>query len=146
MGSPAKQRSLRLDNQRVTDLQNIQDRVINYWQQKEKLPIVLNDLADPISNYSIPVDPEFNKGNVYEYIVKDKLSFELCATFSLDTPKGWQESNYSNINGPAFPSDVNVGSTVAYPAGAVNQSWNHSVGRTCFSRTIDKDIYQPIKK
>ena len=40
MGSPAKQRVWRLDDRRVTDLQSIQYQVINYWQQKEKLPAI----------------------------------------------------------------------------------------------------------
>lgn len=37
MGSPAKQRQLRLDERRIGDLQNVQYQIINYWQQKEKL-------------------------------------------------------------------------------------------------------------
>ncbi len=58
MGSPATQRSLRLDDRRVGDLQNLQYQVINYWQQKEKLPADLKELANPLSGYSLPVDPE----------------------------------------------------------------------------------------
>jgi hypothetical protein len=38
MGSPNSQRLFRLDQKRIVDLQNIQYQVINYWQQKEKLP------------------------------------------------------------------------------------------------------------
>src|SRR6185295_1419021 len=38
VGSPAKQRALRFDSQRVSDLSNIQSQIIYYWQQKEKLP------------------------------------------------------------------------------------------------------------
>lgn len=34
MGSPGKQRNLRLDEQKVNDLQSIQWQVISYWQQK----------------------------------------------------------------------------------------------------------------
>ena len=151
MGSPTKQRAWRLDNQRVTDLQSIQYQVINYWQQKEKLPATLADLSNPISSYAAPVDPEFNKGNLYEYIKgddKDGLTFQLCATFTANMPKGWSESNYSNYNGPMFSGmDVKTSSSVAYPVGGgVNESWNHEIGRTCFSRTIDKDIYPPYKQ
>lgn len=89
MGSPAKQRLLRLDDRRIQDLQNIQWQVINYWQRKEKLPDDLKDLKDPLSGYSLPVDPDFEKGKVYEYYRSEpmkNLKFELCATFSLSMP------------------------------------------------------------
>lgn len=149
MGSPAKQRLLRLDDMRMGDLQDIQYRVINYWQQKEKLPEKLSDLSDPISGFSLPVDPEFEKGNTYEYFVKDKLKFELCATFALPIPQGWVE--YSNSGGVMpmmnyyYGKDVSVASR-AYPNGGVNESWEHEAGRTCFERTIDKDLYPPFEK
>lgn len=150
IGSPMKQRLLRLDDKRVGDLQNIQYQIINYWQQKEELPATLVDLANPISGYSLPVDPEFEKGKTYEYNLKDanKLTFELCATFSLDMPKGWQE--YNNVYGPMFAgsevkTDVAV-SSYPYSGGGANESWDHKIGRTCFERTIDKDLYPPFPK
>lgn len=148
MGSPAKQRAWRLDERRVSDLQNIQYQVISYWQQKEKLPESLVILSNSISGSSIPVDPEFEKGKTYEYIpsiTKDSLSFELCATFAADMPKGWQENNYGGpIPMYAVKTDEAV-SSYPYPSG-VNDSWDHKIGRTCFTRMIDKDIYPPIKK
>ena len=37
--------------------------------------------------------------------------------------------------------------TSSYPyPGGVNESWDHQAGRTCFERTIDKDIYPPYPK
>lgn len=145
MGSPAKQRAWRLDEKRVQDLQSIQYQVINYWQQKEKLPVVLTDLSNPMSGFSLPVDPEFEKGNKYEYIPGDKLSFQLCATFTADMPKGWQENNYGGVMPVSTPrADIAV-SSYPYPSG-VNDSWDHKTGRTCYTRTIDKDIYPPFPK
>lgn len=145
MGSPFTQRSLRLDDRRVGDLQNIQYQVINYWQQKEKLPAKLSDLANPLSGYSLPVDPEFEKGNTYEYAVKGKLTFELCATFALPIPKGWRE--YSNgVTMPYYSTKDMAVSSYPYPSGGANESWSHQAGRTCFERTIDKDIYPPYTK
>ena len=38
VGTPAEQREKRFDEQRVNDLQNIQNRVINYWSKKGTLP------------------------------------------------------------------------------------------------------------
>ena len=153
MGSPFKQRQLQLDDRRVQDLQSIQYQVINYWQQKEQLPTDLKTLANPISQYSLPVDPEFDKGNVYEYNIKDnkKLTFELCATFSLPMPKGWQENYYGGgirpmaVAGDVATSNVTAPAIAPYPSG-VNDSWDHQAGKTCFERTIDKDLYPPYPK
>ncbi|OGI93931.1 hypothetical protein A3A03_03640 [Candidatus Nomurabacteria bacterium RIFCSPLOWO2_01_FULL_40_18] len=149
IGSPMKQRLLRLDDRRVGDLQNIQYQVINYWQQKEKLPVDLKELSNPLSGYSLPVEPEFEKGKKYEYGVKDSLTFELCATFSLPMPKGWRE--YGGGDG-GFPMPLydKTGYTMSYPypypGSGTNESWDHQEGRTCFERTIDKDIYPSYPK
>ena len=154
MGSPAKQRLLRLDDRRIQDLQNIQWQVINFWQQKEKLPESLKYLKDPLSGYSLPVDPDFEKGKNYEYFVKDKLKFELCATFALPMPKGWRE--WSNDGTQPMPlyekgmvggSDVTTNMMYPYPGpGGTNESWDHDAGRSCFERTIDPEIYPPFKR
>ncbi len=149
MGSPFKQRMFRLDDRRVSDLQSVQYQVINYWQQKEKLPKQLADLTNPLSGFSLPVDPEFEKGRNYEYFVKDdkKLTFELCATFSLAIPKGWREYG----GGEVIPMmdfggrDIAV-SSYPYPGGGINESWDHDMGRVCFERTIDKDMFPPFPK
>lgn len=151
MGSPLKQRDLRIDDKRVQDLQNIQSQVINYWQQKEKIPETINDLKDPISYATLPVDPEFEKGRVYEYVKVDKMKFQLCATFSLPIPKGWQESQgYRGGVIPMVAPTMDVAtSNVTYPypgLSGVNDSWDHQAGRTCFDRTIDKDLYPPYPK
>lgn len=152
MGSPVKQRLYRLDDRRITDLQSIQYQVINFWQQKEKLPEKFSDLSNPLSGYSLPVDPEFEKGFNYEYIIKEEKdsqpTFELCATFALPIPKGWRE--YSS-GGGVMPMYEKTDVAVSYPYpgpgyGGINESWDHQAGRTCFTRTIDKDIYPPYPK
>lgn len=152
MGSPMKQRLLRLDDRRISDLQNIQWQVINYWQQKEKLPASLNDLKDPLSGFTLPVDPEFEKGIVYEYAKKDKMKFELCATFALPIPKGWREDGYYGGPVPLMERGFGIGGDVAvdmaypYPGpDGLNESWAHEAGRTCFERTIDPERYPPFK-
>ncbi|MEK7569353.1 MAG: DUF5671 domain-containing protein [Patescibacteria group bacterium] len=148
MGSPWQQRQLRLDDRRVGDLQNIQYQVVNYWQLKQKLPKDVSELANPLSGWSLPVPPEFEKGEKYEYAVKSPLTFELCATFALPIPKGWRE--YSG--GPIYPMPMMEGRDMAVsypypsPGGGMNESWDHQAGRTCFERTIDKDLYPPYPK
>lgn len=143
MGSPATQRAFRLDSRRVNDLQSIQWQVINYYQQKELLPEKLEDLKDPLSYSNLPVNPEFEKGKVYEYNLKEGLTFELCADFSANMLKGWVEDG----GGRAIPMLADkMATSVAYPGGGVNDSWDHEAGRTCFERTIDPEIYKPYEK
>jgi hypothetical protein len=129
----------------VGDLQNIQYQVINFWQQKEKLPADLAELVNPLSGNSLPVEPEFEKGNTYEHIVKGPLEFELCATFSLPMPKGWREYGGGEVvPWPLVAYDKSY--PYPYPGAGTNESWDHEAGRTCFSRTIDPDIYPPYPK
>ena len=83
------------------------------------------------------------------------MKFELCATFSLPMPKGWQEYQNYYGGGGIIPMETKIDSDMAvsdvatsviypypYPSG-VNDSWDHQIGRTCFERTIDKDLYPP---
>ncbi len=147
IGTPNEQRTWRLDDRRVNDLTSLQSQVISYWQQKEKLPATLTDLTNPTSYYAIPVDPEFEKGLTYEYTVTGKLSFELCATFSAKMPKGWQEYSGGGVM-PMYETRTDVATSPVsypYPGGTMGQSWDHEAGRTCFTRTIDTDVYKPYK-
>lgn len=143
IGTPGEQRMWRLDDRRVQDLQSIQWQVINYWQQKEKLPESLSVLSDPISSFMVPVDPEFEKGNMYEYSVTGPQTFSLCATFSAPMPVGWQEYNKGGggIMYDVMERDMAV--SYPYPGGGGGESWDHEAGHTCFSRTIDPEIYPP---
>ncbi len=130
VGSPMNARLMQFDNQRVSDLQNIQYQVVNFWQRKGQLPQNLSDLNDSISGYSVPNDPQTSKP--YEYNIKDSatLSFELCATFNL---------NGSINNAKTAPAPVSM-----YP-NDYSQNWNHSAGRACFERKIDQQLYPPLK-
>jgi len=125
MGSPKTERMRQFDQQRVNDLQTIQWQIVNYWQQKEELPASLGMLEDDISGFRTPHDPE--TGIVYEYTMKGGMTFELCANFSL------------------VSSDANTNKAVPYPVGEFGANWNHAAGRTCFSRTIDPELYPPQK-
>jgi hypothetical protein len=147
IGTPNEQRAWRLDERRIQDLQSIQWQVINFWQQKEKLPTELKELSNPLSGFMMPVDPEFEKGLAYEYKKTGDMKFELCATFTATMPKGWQEG-YGGVRpmfGGGFSEDVAV-SSYPYPGGGMNESWDHEIGKKCFERTIDKDLYPPYPK
>jgi hypothetical protein len=127
VGSPAHQRDVRLDNQRVNDLQNIQSQVLTYWQQKNTLPTKLSELEDSISGFVPPVDPD---GVVYEYRAEDPLTFELCATFKTASVGTDTAGRYSKPMPVGFSNDP------------YSQNWNHGAGRTCFSRPIDPELYK----
>jgi hypothetical protein len=148
MGSPKNQRMLRLDERRVNDLQNIQYQIITYWQQKEKLPEKITDISNSLSGYSLPLDPEFEKGKTYKYVVLDDLSFQLCATFYLPMQNSW--TGYKNGKIRPMPLDEKETDFVlSYPSAVsfgVNESWDHMEGDNCFTRTIDEDIYPPFSK
>ncbi len=133
VGSPKDARLAQFDQQIVNDLENIQYQVVNYWQRKEQLPKNLSDLSDSISGYIAPQDPKTNQQ--YEYIIKDStlLTFELCATFSLDSKV---QSGMKTMS----PYPVYDG------GGGVSQNWEHSLGRVCFERQIDKQLYPPVDK
>ncbi len=125
VGSPTTARIRQYDSQRVGDLQNIQWQIVNYWQSKGSLPKSLDSLQDPISGYMVPVDPEFvTKQLQYEYKPTGATVFELCATFGL------QSVDAQGITKPI--------------TGAGNDTWVHGGGRTCFTRTIDADLY-PVR-
>ena len=113
VGSPAKQRALRFDRQRTTDLTNIQWQIIGYRERTGDLPPNLAALDDTISGFTVPTDPATD--GVYGYARKSSLDFELCATFDL-----------ASANTPGSVTDNN---------------WQHPAGRSCFERSIDPTKY-----
>ncbi len=124
-GSPAKQRAIRFDERRVSDLSTIQYQVIDYWQRKTSLPQGTAELTNNISGFVVPKDPE--SGIDYGYRVTGPFTFELCATFVT--------SNSEEFMGK--------GRSVAVHYGGEPSNWAYGEGMTCFERTIDPDLYPP---
>lgn len=139
MGSPMAARERRFDDRRVNDLQSIQWQIINFWQQKARLPDTLAELEDPISGWRAPTDPESERA--YDYIKSGETAFELCGVFSRFTI-GEEErlkgrGDFSGIRGiPTAPIYDGYGGKRA-------ESWEHNTGRHCFPRTIDPELYPP---
>jgi hypothetical protein len=131
MGTPGQVRLYRFDSQKVSDLQNIQWQVVNYWQQKEALPASLSELADPISGATIPTDPQ--SGEAYRYEVIGPQAFKLCAIFNMDSAENERQASI------ARPS-------MYYGGEVEGENWLHGVGETCFDRTIDPERYPPYNK
>lgn len=119
VGSPFYQRQVRLDEDRLEDLRNIEGRIINYWEKKDKLPTKLVDLEDSISGFVVPEDPE---NRVYEYEIKGDKIFDLCATF--------------NTKSLELEKNIKV-------ADSYHSKWLHDSGRVCFERKIDSELHKP---
>lgn len=124
IGSPTDQRNRRFDMQRVSDLQMLQGQVLYYWTQKGEIPAELGDLQDSISGFIVPMDPE--TGAAYEYRTIEKLKFELCATFKTVGPDSYNQPK----------------SLIYAPNDPYSQNWAHQAERTCFTRTIDPELYK----
>jgi hypothetical protein len=129
-GSPNDTRKLRVDNQRVSDLQSIQWQIVNYWQQKGKLPAGITDLNDSLSSFSVPVDPESSA--FYRYEKTGSKSFKLCANF-----------HFANKITEARSIMLAQKSDMTFV-----ENWQHGAGEYCFDRNIDEDLYpvQPMRK
>jgi len=132
LGTPAHARLVRLDQQKLSDLQNIQSQVVSYYQQKQTLPVHLSDLNNPLSYFTVPADPQ--TGQAYGYqVTKAPYSFELCATFNTagdSTGAGMYQT------ASAMPMAARTGGT--------QDNWTHSTGMQCFTRTIDPQLYPPL--
>lgn len=133
VGSPGKARLRRFDDIRVQNLQFIQDQVFSYWVDTKTVPARLIDLNDDIRQVRIPLDP--STGESYTYEKKGNEQFIVCANFALSNE----------------PSSKSVAVREPYPYYygyyvGDNLAWEHGVGMTCFTRTIDKERYQQGNK
>lgn len=126
VGSPATQRQVRMDAQRISDLQSIQYRLLDEWTFKGVLPETLAELEDPIYGFVVPTDPE--TGMAYDYTLTDDLSFDLCATFAR------ADENSGRQTFVDYPVTM-------YGGDKSMEYWDHEAGYTCFSRTIDPELY-----
>lgn len=125
MGSPAQVRLYRFDEQKITELQNIQWQIVEYYRSKQSLPGTLADLEDPISGFMVPKDPQ--SGAAYGYEVTGENSFWLCAEFNMVSTR--------------------VDSNVARPIMiGGEENWQHGTGKECFKREIDPERYPPYEK
>src|SRR3989344_3859652 len=118
-GSPFKQRQVRLDQQRISDLQAITYQVEQYWAAKRVLPASLESLSALGGGLQLK---DRETGEPYIYRTVGELEYELCADFSLSSAAA-ERYEYAPER---FPDSA--------------ESWAHEAGRDCFTRTIDPDI------
>lgn len=131
IGSPTKFRNLRDDQQRISDLTDIQWQLLNKYQTVGSLPNSLSELQDNFSGYVVPVDPKTGESYLYKspaILATTTLSFELCAKFGQDMP--------DTEGRGAYPVKDFYGA-----GGLENSNWEYTIGENCFKRTIDPVTY-----
>ncbi len=109
VGSPAEGRLQRFDSARIEDLKGIMVGMDSFWSRNKRLPASLEELmADPRVAVRTQ-DP--GSAEPYDFAPLDEDTFELCATFDLESPE------------PARPSSADF--------------WRHGAGRQCFELDVD---------
>lgn len=121
IGSPTKQRELRLDAQQVTDLMMVQSWILNYRYVAGTLPMDMDAIEDPAQGLIVPESPEDRPE--YSYRKTGENSFELCATFA----QASLPTAYTKVVDPSL---------------GANATWDHAAGPVCFSRTIDPAYFE----
>jgi Domain of unknown function (DUF5671) len=115
--TPATVRDMKLDEQQLNDLRNIQWQIENYYSMSSgTLPTTLED-AYKESGAAVPVAPDGR--TAYRYKQTEK-GFELCAAFSRDS------------------ADTGMTPPLIDPKAIIKNSenWNYKAGDYCFERTV----------
>jgi hypothetical protein len=110
MGSPARQRLMRLDERRVEDLSRIASAVEAYHLQHGSAPDSLEALAAG-GGVRIPSDPATRQPYGFEKLGKAEV--RLCAQFDTDTAESSEPQPWLGVR------------------------WLHGAGRQCFKRRSD---------
>lgn len=113
LDSPAEMRRQKLDAQRARDLQGLENAIGAYWKEEGTLPPSLQALADWEHVDAAPTDPA--TGEPYRYQATGETTYELCATFSSDTP----EDEARPVNWPLY-----------------GKFWRHPAGDHCFELEV----------
>lgn len=136
VGFPNDERARRFDERRVSDLQQIQSQIVEYWQRSGRLPTALSELAPLGAQYFIPTDPETGESYRYEPAkpgtrVNASTTYFLCATFALE-----YYAADNRAGAPRSPS---------FSTQRFREEWDHAAGSDCFERVIDPLQYPAVK-
>lgn len=156
IGSPTLIRTVRDDNQRETDLQNLNSQITNYYQSKGAgLPLNLEEITagDPYAT-KLPTDPVTKQNYKYEVVRQGPKyvagavvasssfpAYKLCATFEEDGDIDKRIQSAGGMGGsiarpiPAYDS--------YYYGGYEDRFSTHPAGEHCFDISIDPQRFPP---
>lgn len=123
--SPTEVRELKADNQTISDLQDIQWRIEDYYRSQASLPETLDDLYSGVSK---PVAPESRAP--YTYKIVDETEYKLCATFK------YSNNQFSRQQRPDMLVNLTINTKT------LNSLWDYQAGEWCFDRVIDEEYQQ----
>jgi len=112
--TPSEVREIRLDEQQVTDLQDMYWVINEYYQANGGLP---ETIQQAYREGKLPEAP--TKRDAYQFNIIDDTTFELCASFVASSPD--RDRSY-------------------IPVTEKNYRWEHEEGQKCFVRTIETSI------
>ena len=96
-GSPSERRLERLDERRVSDLQQLSRALDVYWSEHQELPENLLDLLDGRRLAVLPVDPVSRLPYAYQPLSPDH--YRLCAQFDRASPTSDQQQFWEHPAG-----------------------------------------------
>ena len=96
-GSPQRQRELRFDERRVSDLRGLSNAVSRHYRETRRLPETLERLVDGMALSAVPRDPGTNEA--YEYEIDGPRDFHLCATFLRASPNSAPDEFWNHPDG-----------------------------------------------
>lgn len=139
-GTPADQRDIRMDADRIDDVSAIQWQIMDYITTNSTLPAdqaTLNAYITDEWGDAMQVDPETKEP--YEYIRVSDTVFQLCATFA-------RVSESDSDSYRDYPVKDIVDEKELRILGGNN--WTHDAGRYCFEREIDwresSNVVEPV--
>jgi len=115
--APSVAREVRIDQEQIYDLQDIQWRVEAFYQESSSFPASIEMLYE-----DVPAPQPAEGREAYELRPTGPDSYVLCATFAYATPAAER-----NIAKP-----IGMGEDVYLQ----NQNWEHGAGRKCYERKI----------
>jgi hypothetical protein len=122
LGSPRTQQLFKYDQQKVSDLQNINSQVANFYSSNGLLPKTVEETYN--GNYYVPkIDPQSQKP--YQYQKMTDITYQLCAEFN--------KASNDKMSPASLYVDLYYGGT--------STSWTHPAGHYCFTETINPNTY-----
>lgn len=126
IGSPAKARMARFDQQRTQVLYSLNSAVRTFYVESGKLPESMKEITSGNYKYYSFEDPETNEPLVYRKL--SSTQYELCAEFNLDTTKKpVAQDRYYSYDG-------------------YNEAFGiHKAGVQCFTEEAEANLYKPSR-